>query len=172
MEKAELRKQVIDFIVIYLNPKGEMVRKDDLNRKVREKLGGDFTSDPQWNLFYDSVIADMKSVANDVILITEGKNLIGLSDLGREMAETGGYIKYKRMERVKKVANMFFTWIYYLAAIIVALSTINAIHFSKAHEIPVPSIWFILACGLIGALIRDAIQYLPILLSPLFRGNK
>lgn len=171
MEKTELRKQVIDFIVIYLSPKGEMIRKSELNQEVRKKLGGDFTSNPQWNLFYDSVIADMTSEANDVILI-QGKNLIGLSDLGREMAEAGGYFKYKSMRQVKKTANIIITWIYYLSAIIVALSTINAIHFSKAHEVPVPSIWFILACGLIGSLIRDAIRYLPILLSLLFRSKR
>ena len=94
MDKTELRKQVIDFIVVYLHPKGEMIGRSELSGQVKKRVGDGFASDPQWNRFYDSVIADITSPANDVILITEG-NLIGLSDLGRSMGDTGGYVKYK-----------------------------------------------------------------------------
>lgn len=168
MEKTELRKQVIDFIVIYLSPKGEMIRKSELNQEVRKKLGGDFTSDPQWNLFYDSVIADMTSEANDVILI-QGKNLIGLSDLGREMAEAGGYTAYRSKERISRAASRCLLTAYYLTAIIAALVAAGIIHFSKNHDVAVPSVGFALFWAVTGGLVRDIIPRVSRLTAQLFQ---
>lgn len=167
MEKKELRELVIDFIIVCLYPKGEMVNNDDIARKAKAEYGNGF-SDKGWNGFYDSLIADMTSSANEVILIKQDKNLIGLSDLGRLMGESGGYIRYKTQQKVKKTVEKGLLATYYISAIIAALVAADILHFSKSHEVPVPSVWFVLSWVIIGGILRDAIQRLPRLIARLF----
>jgi len=168
MDKTELRKQVIDFIVVYLHPKGEMIGRSELSGQVKKRFGDGFASDPKWNRFYDSVIADITSPANDVILITDG-SLIGLSDLGRTMGDAGGYTAYRSKERISRAASRYLLTAYYLTAIIAALVAAGIIHFSKNHDVAVPSVGFALFWAVTGGLVRDIIPRVSRLTALLFQ---
>ena len=157
MDKIELREYLIDIIVKKLYEEGRAVDESSVIYRIAKQEyqnnGGEART---WNVFYDSLRDDMLSEKNETILIRHGKNL-GLTDLGREMGASGGYIKYKAAARMKGILDKTILYTYYLIAMVGTLVTAGFVHFSKTYEVPVPPLWMIFLLLVIVGLASDAI---------------
>lgn len=165
MDKHQLRDCMADEIVSTIYQLEIRVVKSKLERMLETRFSKELSDYKKGINFISAVIS---SLEQEGVLLTENA-VIGLTPLGRMMGASGGYSTYQSQERINRVANRCLLGAYYVTAILAALVATGIIHFSKSHDVVVPSVGFALFGAVTGGLVRDIIPRVSRLTAQLFQ---
>jgi hypothetical protein len=145
---------MIDEIIMTIYEYDTRIKASALEKNIAQNFEQYFDyNHKQCTDYYHMLEEDMET---EHIVIKKGA-VIGLTELGREMAKKGGYTKYKVAQKTTNLIQKFILYTYYITTIIGTFVMAKLINFSKSYEVSVPPMWMLLLMLIIGGLIRDAL---------------